>query len=167
MTLLSSSHRSIIKVFPFSLTVQGMNKIEYFFNAREKNIFSSGYTGVEKSFQTEFLNFHFWILWSYGWIMGGKLLWLKYIYIYIYSWVHLWERQFRWTDEWVQFSVFLSPAIHEVTPWPYHNQLCPPQFRINSLIKCSLHSLKSFSPQKLSSLTCTNFSCLHGPKVAL
>lgn len=83
MTLLSSSHRSIIKVFPFSLTLQGMNKIEYFFNAREKNIFSSGYTGVEKSFQTEFLNFHFWILWSYGWIMGGKLLWLKYIYIYI------------------------------------------------------------------------------------
>lgn len=146
MTLLSSSHRSMIKVFPLSLTLQGMNKIECFLMPEKKYFFLwihwCGKVFSNWIFKFLFLNSS--IIWLNN---GGKIV-MAQIYIYIYFWVHLWEEQFRWTDEWVQFSVFLSPAIHEVTPWSYHNQLCSPQFRINSLIKCSLHSLKSFSPPK-------------------
>ena len=141
MTLLSSSHRSIIKVFPFSLTLQGMNKIEYFFNAREKNIFSSGYTGVEKSFQTEFLNFHFWILWSYGWIMGGKLLWLKYIYIYIF--LSSFVRETVQVNRWMSSVFGVSQSCH---PWGYSVIL--PQSALSTPVQNQLsHQMFSSLPQ--------------------
>ena len=113
MTLLSSSHRSMIKVFPLSLTLQGMNKNECFLMP-EKKYFSSGYTGVEKSFQTEFLNFCFWILRSYGWIMGGKLLWLKYIYIYIF--LSSFVRGTVQVNGWMSSVFGVSQSCH---PWGY------------------------------------------------
>lgn len=165
MTLLSSSHRSMIKVFPLSLTLQGMNKNECFLMP-EKKYFSSGYTGVEKSFQTEFLNFRFWILRSYGWIMGGKLLWLKYIYIYISEFIcernssgeRMNEFSFRC------FSVLPSMRLLR-DPTTISSVLLSSESTLLSNVLFTPSSL--FHPQKLSSLTCTNFSCLYGPKVAL
>lgn len=165
MTLLSSSHRSMIKVFPLSLTLQGMNKNECFLMP-EKKYFSSGYTGVEKSFQTEFLNFCFWILRSYGWIMGGKLLWLKYIYIYISEFIcernssgeRMNEFSFRC------FSVLPSMRLLR-DPTTISSVLLSSESTLLSNVLFTPSSL--FHPQKLSSLTCTNFSCLYGPKVAL
>ena len=152
MTLLSSSHRSLIKVFSLSGTLRGMNKIECFFKCQRKNIFPSGYTHwCWKVFSNWIFKFPFLnslIIWLYN---GGKLLWLKYIYIYIwYIYIYISLSSFEketvlLKNEWVQFSVLLSPATHQATPWSYHNQLCPLQFRINSLTKCSLHSLTSFS----------------------
>ena len=114
MTLLSSSHRSLIKVFSLSGTLRGMNKIECFFKCQRKNIFPSGYTHwCWKVFSNWIFKFPFLnslIIWLYN---GGKLLWLKYIYIYvyliyiyIYPWVHLRKRRFRWRMNEFSFQCF-------------------------------------------------------------
>ena len=166
MTLLSSSHRSMIKVFPLSLTLQGMNKIECFLMPEKKYFFLwihwCGKVFSNWIFKFLFLNSS--IIWLNN---GGKIV-MAQIYIYIYISEFICERNSS-GERMNEFSFRCFSVLPSMRllrdPTTISSVLLSSESTLLSNVLFTPSSL--FHPQKLSSLTCTNFSCLYGPKVAL
>lgn len=127
----------------FSFTLQEWTRLNVSLIPEKKFFFLWPYW-IWEAFSNWIFKFPLWILWSHGWIRGRNFMSPN-----IYFWVHFRGRQFRGKDEWIRFSVFPSPTIHQVVLWSYHNQFCQLQLRIISLIKHSLHSSKSIPAPKI------------------